>query len=149
MVTLQRPEVLGTSQEARRDPYWWFAIPGGSHCGLHSTEIHSPHSLFAAMSGFPKIGSPFLGFAIIRTIAFWGLYWGPPFREIAMFGLESPSRGVLCVLQQRRRSLLRGWWSMVMQGYCEQVLAGNSRDSGVLHYASSEYASPYCSSNRA
>ena len=27
--------------------------------------------------GFPKLGVPFLGVPIIRTIAFWGLYWGP------------------------------------------------------------------------
>ena len=27
--------------------------------------------------GFPKLGVPFLGAPIIRTIVFWGLYWGP------------------------------------------------------------------------
>ena len=27
--------------------------------------------------GFPKSGVPFLGVLIIRTIVFWGLYWGP------------------------------------------------------------------------
>ena len=27
---------------------------------------------------FPKIRGTFLGVPIIRTIAFWGLYWGPP-----------------------------------------------------------------------
>ena len=26
---------------------------------------------------FPKLGVPFLGVPIIRTIVFWGLYWGP------------------------------------------------------------------------
>ena len=27
--------------------------------------------------GFPKIRGPFLGVLIIRTLVFWGLYWGP------------------------------------------------------------------------
>ena len=27
--------------------------------------------------GFPKIRGTFLGVPIIRTIVFWGLYWGP------------------------------------------------------------------------
>ena len=27
--------------------------------------------------GFPKIRVPFLGVPIIRTIVYWGLYWGP------------------------------------------------------------------------
>ena len=29
------------------------------------------------MGGFPKLGVPLLGVPIIRTIVFWGLYWGP------------------------------------------------------------------------
>ena len=29
------------------------------------------------IKGFPKLGVPFLGVPIIRTIVFWGLYWGP------------------------------------------------------------------------
>ena len=29
-------------------------------------------------SGFPKIRGTILGVPIIRTIVFWGLYWGPP-----------------------------------------------------------------------
>ena len=28
--------------------------------------------------GFPKIRGTILGVHIIRTIVFWGLYWGPP-----------------------------------------------------------------------
>ena len=27
--------------------------------------------------GFPKIRGTYLGVPIIRTIVFWGLYWGP------------------------------------------------------------------------
>ena len=30
------------------------------------------------MWGFPKIRGTFLGVPIIRTIVFWGPYWGPP-----------------------------------------------------------------------
>ena len=30
-----------------------------------------------AMWGFPKIRGTLLGVPIIRTIVFWGLYWGP------------------------------------------------------------------------
>ena len=31
----------------------------------------------ASYEGFPKIRVPFLGVPIIRTILYWGLYWGP------------------------------------------------------------------------
>ena len=31
--------------------------------------------------GFPKIRGTILGVPIIRTIVFWGLYWGPPILE--------------------------------------------------------------------
>ena len=33
--------------------------------------------LESPMWGFPKIRGTFLGVPIIRTIVFWGLYWGP------------------------------------------------------------------------
>ena len=29
--------------------------------------------------GIPKIRGTFLGVPIIRTLVFWGLYWGPPY----------------------------------------------------------------------
>ena len=29
--------------------------------------------------GFPKIRGTFLGVPIIRTIVFWGVYWGTPY----------------------------------------------------------------------
>ena len=28
--------------------------------------------------GFPKIRGTFIGVPIIRTVVFWGLFWGPP-----------------------------------------------------------------------
>ena len=27
--------------------------------------------------GFPKLGVPFWGVPLIRSIVYWGLYWGP------------------------------------------------------------------------
>ena len=27
---------------------------------------------------FPKLGGTILGVPLIRTMVFWGLYWGPP-----------------------------------------------------------------------
>ena len=32
---------------------------------------------FRGMWGFPKIRGAILGVPVIRTIVFWGLYWGP------------------------------------------------------------------------
>ena len=35
------------------------------------------HDFNGAIWGFPKISGTFLGVPMRRTIAFWGLYWGP------------------------------------------------------------------------
>ena len=45
-------------------------------------EKHKEDDMEARVSwgliwGFPKIRGTFLGVPIIRTIVFWGLYWGP------------------------------------------------------------------------
>ena len=32
---------------------------------------------YGIYGGFPKLGVPFWGVPIIRTIVFWGQYWGP------------------------------------------------------------------------
>ena len=37
----------------------------------------APRCLFLLYGGFPRIIGTFLGAPIIRTIVFWGLYWGP------------------------------------------------------------------------
>ena len=37
----------------------------------------TPKPLINAIWGFPKIRCTLLGVPIIRTIVFWGLYWGP------------------------------------------------------------------------
>ena len=49
----------------------------------HSEGLLAPvRNVFVLLSstpygGFPKLGVPLLGVPIIRTIVFWGLYWGP------------------------------------------------------------------------
>ena len=48
--------------------------PGGSS----SPWYLCTHILMEFTWGFPKIRGTFLGVPIIRTIVYWGLYWGPP-----------------------------------------------------------------------
>ena len=40
---------------------------------LHANYLGGP---LKYLGGFPKLGVPFLGVPIIRTIVYWGLYWG-------------------------------------------------------------------------
>ena len=40
-------------------------------------EAQAPAPPQNAVGGFLKLGVPFLGVSIIRTIIFWGLNWGP------------------------------------------------------------------------
>ena len=40
--------------------------------------------------GFPKIRDTFLGIPIIRTVVFWGLYWGSPIYGNYHVALQSP-----------------------------------------------------------
>ena len=50
------------------------------HVQLRASEVipFKGSSLrFCVIWGFPKIRGTILGFPIIRTIVFWGLYWGP------------------------------------------------------------------------
>ena len=42
---------------------------------------------------FPKIRGTILGVSIIRTIVFWGLYWGPPIINILQGPESSRSFG--------------------------------------------------------
>ena len=53
------------------------AVGSGKRWGLVEPGIH----LWTAIEiwGFPKIRGTLLGVPIIRTIVFWGLYWGPPY----------------------------------------------------------------------
>ena len=44
--------------------------------------VGSPSKLtWSPTWAFPKIRGTILGVAILRTIVFWGLYWGPPIWE--------------------------------------------------------------------
>ena len=42
--------------------------------------------------GFPKIRGTILGFPIIRTRIYWGLYWGPPILGNYHMGLRRLDR---------------------------------------------------------
>ena len=44
-------------------------------------------TLYVYIWGLPKIRGSYLGVPIIRTIVFWGLYWGPLFWETPIYGL--------------------------------------------------------------
>ena len=46
------------------------------HMALRRDSSQGEQSGFL-MWGFPKIMGTFLGVPIIRSIVFWGLYWGP------------------------------------------------------------------------
>ena len=39
---------------------------------------YSSYGGFLRYEGFLKLGVPILGVSIIRTVEFWGVYWGPP-----------------------------------------------------------------------
>ena len=50
----------------------------GSKKGLPEGLLQWRHISEKALVGiFPKLCVPFLGVPIIRSILFWGLYWGP------------------------------------------------------------------------
>ena len=49
-----------------------FWADGGEARGSPATRVFPHIPLY--IGGFPKLG---VGVSIIRTIVFWGLYWGP------------------------------------------------------------------------
>ena len=57
-------------------------------------DLPSAILLTGGIWGFPKIRGTLLGVPTLRTIVFWGLYWGPPIMghyhllEIGTQGLE-------------------------------------------------------------
>ena len=55
--------------------YWGYYR--GYNYGDNGKENGNYYVGFESKWGFPKLGVPFLGVPIIRTIVFWGLYWGP------------------------------------------------------------------------
>ena len=50
----------------------------GSVSNLAAAELVGRLLASTHIRGFPKIRGTFLGVPKIRTLVFWGLYWGPP-----------------------------------------------------------------------
>ena len=57
-------------------------------CGFQAPGKSVAHDN-GLLGDFPKLGVPFLGVPIIRTIVFWGLHWGPPILGNYHFPLAS------------------------------------------------------------
>ena len=49
---------------------------------------------FQAFGRFPKLGGTYLGVPIIRTIVYWGLYWGTLILGNYHFGVQQKVRGL-------------------------------------------------------
>ena len=54
----------------------------GGKWGIHIWGYTGPRSgirgyVYMYIWGFPKIRGPLLGVLVIRTVVYWGLYWGP------------------------------------------------------------------------
>ena len=62
-------------------------------CDLNCQPVEPPYR------GFPKLGAPFWGIPIIRTIIYWGLYWGPPILGNYHMPLSSQGAAVKCLLE--------------------------------------------------
>ena len=53
---------------------------GPGPCQIEATTLEvDPDKNRNLLGGFPKLGIPFLGVPIIRTIIYWGLYLGSPY----------------------------------------------------------------------
>ena len=81
--TLQMIE--GCSNHAGKDhgkllAHLSFSLPNSDNCGTIS-DLASTEDVQQPEGGFLKLGVPYWGILIIRTILFWGLYWGPLFWE--------------------------------------------------------------------
>ena len=64
---------------------------------FQEADVSSNRELQTILSqgGFPKLGVPFFGVHITRTIVLWGLYWGPLRRQS-----RNPPTGPISKLQQ-------------------------------------------------
>ena len=78
-------EILIPTNHSRITVSMSFSISCSFHFPFNS-PLNTAHGILgelknlshSATEGFPKLGVPFLGVPIIRTIVFWGLYWGSP-----------------------------------------------------------------------
>ena len=51
---------------------------GNPNFGVWGSDApERPIIVIPSYGGFSRLGVPFLGVLIIRTIVYWGLYWGP------------------------------------------------------------------------
>ena len=67
---LDPPKGLGSSRTLLEAKGMGFGV-------LFSDSKGSSREARESFAGFPKFRVPFLGLPIIRTIVFWGVYWGP------------------------------------------------------------------------
>ena len=58
------------------------------HPGEGTGELQRSHIVDVFKWGLPKMRGTFLGVPIIRTIVFWGLYWGLPILGIYQMVLQ-------------------------------------------------------------
>ena len=58
---------------------WYPTYSGGALAQIQHLQVPG---------GFPKLGLPFKVLIILRTIVFWGLYWGPFRRTTPLLGLQ-------------------------------------------------------------
>ena len=79
--------------------------------------VGSPSKLtWSPIWEFPKLRGTILGVPIIRTIVFWGLYWGPPIWVCALKGV--PFRG--CLDWGMLREYVSGYVSGFDSGYASR-----------------------------
>ena len=56
---------------------WMYGNSGGVLSGTYWGSTLICTDKMRTYGNFPKLGVPFWGVPIIRTIVYWGLYWGP------------------------------------------------------------------------
>ena len=83
--------------ESPRKPYASLRSRQAQACGLpHQAGSRGEFGTWEVRGykwGFPKIRRPFLGVLIIRTIVFWGLYYGPYFGKIPNLSIRPGWKG--------------------------------------------------------
>ena len=72
----------GKSQQPYHLKGWghssWAAPPSGGLGAEGALPFCRVLGLQEGYGGLPKIRASYLGVPIIRTLVFWGLFWGPP-----------------------------------------------------------------------
>ena len=69
--------ILGSRRvSSREDTPWRPPEIESKECEVIQASFHRSFQSKRVYGGFPTLGVPFLGVLIIRTIVFWGLFWG-------------------------------------------------------------------------